>query len=143
MTRVDFYVPAEGTPGDRDLVACRLAEKAYLLGHRIYIHTATEDEARRLDGLLWTFRQASFVPHGLLAETPDPLTPVLIGAGTDTGGEEHDVLINLTDEVPGFFSRFERVAEVVDGDAAAREAARSRYRYYRDRGYPLEKHDLG
>ena len=27
---------------------------------------------------------------------------------------EHDVLINLASEVPVFFSRFERVAEVID-----------------------------
>jgi DNA polymerase-3 subunit chi len=142
VTRVDFYLPPEGAASDRHTVTCRLTEKAYQLGHRVYIHTATQDEARQLDELLWTFRQGSFVPHGLLAATRDELTPVLIGAEADAG-EEHDVLINLTDEVPVFFSRFKRVAEVVDGDAAARAAARSRYRYYRDRGYPLEIHELG
>jgi DNA polymerase-3 subunit chi len=41
-----------------------------------------------------------------------------------------------------FFGRFERVAEPVDGDPAARAASRERYKLYRDRGYSPAKHDV-
>ncbi len=142
MTRVDFYVPAEGAATDRYAIACRLTEKAYHRGHRVYIHVASDSDARRMDELLWTFRQGSFVPHGLIAEINDDLTPVLIGADAQAGGE-HDVLINMGDSIPAFFSRFERVAEVVEGDQTGRQAARERFRFYRDRGYPLDTHDIG
>ena len=53
-----------------------------------------------------------------------------------------DLLINLAAEVPTFFSRFERVAEVVDTDAARRNQARERFRFYRDRGYAVETHNM-
>ncbi|MEZ5578324.1 MAG: DNA polymerase III subunit chi [Candidatus Competibacteraceae bacterium] len=43
--------------------ACRLADKAYGLGHTVYLFTASEARAAALDDLLWTFRQDSFVPH--------------------------------------------------------------------------------
>jgi len=52
------------------------------------------------------------------------------------------LLINLGLDVPGFFSRFERVAEVVDGDETQKAKGRERFRFYKDRGYPLETHKL-
>ena len=136
MTRVDFYVVDEGAGLDRFRLTCRIAEKAWASGHRVLIHTGNETDARQMNELLWTFRDRSFVPHGLLGESDPSGTPVLVGHGTDAGGE-HDVLINLADTVPAFFSSFERVIETVGGDPGSRVASRERYRFYRDRGYPL------
>jgi DNA polymerase-3 subunit chi len=94
-----------------------------------------------MDRLLWTFRQGSFVPHGI-ADHCDPVTtPVIITHRRDAG-EEKDVLINLNQEVPSFFSRFERVAEIIDQELPVVSAGRERFRFYRDRGYPLNKHDI-
>jgi DNA polymerase-3 subunit chi len=50
------------------------------------------------------------------------------------------VLINLSDEIPRFFGRFDRVAEVIP--RSRRDAGRDRYKFYRDRGYPLFHHEL-
>jgi DNA polymerase-3 subunit chi len=52
------------------------------------------------------------------------------------------VLISLQEDVPPCFSRFERMVELVTSDEADRRRARERYRFYRDRGYPLEKHEV-
>jgi len=68
---------------------------------------------------------------------------VIIGQGEEPDPEHRDLLINLSDQVPLFFSRFERVAEIVGGNEAARKQARERFRFYRDRGYPLNSHELG
>jgi len=113
MTRVDFYILAEHSRENRYSLACRLADKAYQKGHRVLLHTASEEEARHLDRLLWTFRQGSFVPHGLTNKADPAMTPVLISHGEDAKAE-HDVLINLHPEVPEFFSRFERLIEPID-----------------------------
>ncbi|MHB8424486.1 MAG: DNA polymerase III subunit chi [Gammaproteobacteria bacterium] len=139
MTQVDFYVLPDAAPRDRALFACKLAEKAFSLGHRIFVHLSSEDEARALDELMWTFRDRSFLPHGLAAE--NARIPVCIGFGQEPGEEFH-LLINLSSEVPRFFSHFERVAEVVNADAGIREHGRQRFRFYKDRGYPLETHKL-
>lgn len=141
MTRIDFYVLADGARDDRYSITCRLAEKIFRKGHRIYVHAGEEAEARHLDRLLWTFRDQSFLPHQLTASEVAQETPILIG-WREAPTAEDDVLINLAPEVPEFFSRFERVAEPVDADAAARKASRNRYRFYRDRGYPLHLHEV-
>ena len=141
MTRVDFYVLGPQARGDRYLLACRLTEKAWQQGHRVYLHTGGEQEARHLERLLWTFRDGSFLPHGLQGEADPATNPILVGHGTEAG-DEHDVLINLALEVPPFFSRFERVAEPLDLDPEIRGAGRNRFRFYRDRGYAPNSHDI-
>lgn len=141
MTRVDFYVPTTPGRGDRFGLACRLAEKAWGQGHRVLVHCASAEDAQRMDRLLWVFRDQSFVPHGRLGQVDAALTPVLI-APPGEAGDEHDVLINLAPDVPLFFSRFDRVVEPVEADQAARDASRSRYTFYRDRGYQPTTHRL-
>ena len=139
MTQVDFYILPETAPRSRMLFACRLAEKAFALGHRVFVHAPGNGAARELDNLMWTFRDRSFLPHALAGE--DAEVPVHIGHGAEPAEGFH-LLINLGHEVPGFFSRFERVAEVVDGDAGHKAKGRERFRFYKDRGYPLETHKL-
>jgi DNA polymerase-3 subunit chi len=141
MTQLDFYILTVDYPGDRYQFACRLTEKAYGQGHRIYLHAGSMGEVQHLDRLLWTFRDGSFVPHGQLGEADPRLTPVLLGCQRDPTGEE-DVLINLTPEVPDFFSRFQRVAEIIDSDPERRRTGRERFRHYREGGYPLRTHEL-
>lgn len=63
MTEVDFYV-LDATDEDAVLrTACRVAQKAWEQGLRVYILADTDEDAARIDDLLWTFQQDSFVPH--------------------------------------------------------------------------------
>ena len=139
MTQVDFYILDESAPRSRALFACRLAEKAFGLGHRVFVHAPGDGAARELDELLWTYRDRSFIPHCLAGE--DAGAPVHIGGGVEPTGGYH-LLINLGTEVPAFVERFERVVEVVDGDATRKAEGRGRFRFYKDRGYPMETHKL-
>ncbi len=142
MTQVDFYILKEGASGDRYQLACRIAEKAYRQGRRVLIQTCSNEEANHVDRLLWTYKQNSFIPHGLPEKVDRSITPILVNPKPDPG-DEHDVLINLCQETPDFFSRFERVAELIDHDPQVKLAGRQRYRFYRDRGYQLNSHDIG
>lgn len=140
MTQVDFYL--QGETAGPDLLACRLADKAFRNGHSVYVLAASPQQADTLDQMLWTFSQGSFVPHRLHTSGPAPEdVKVLIGTH-EAPPELHDVLISLAEQVPPFFSRFERVIEIVAGDENTREIARQRFRFYRDRGYPLQTHEL-
>lgn len=145
MTRVDFYVLEDSAAQARDRFACRLTEKAWRLKHSVYVYAASAAEAQRLDSLLWTFNDRSFLPHVLDAPDLDPTlaaaTRVRVGAGEPSCDAE--LLVNLGGDVPLFFSRFERVAEIVGGDDAQRALARERFRFYRDRGYAMETHQIG
>jgi DNA polymerase-3 subunit chi len=141
MTRIDFYTLAQDSPGDRLLLTCRLAQRAHDEGLRVFIETPDDETARALDRLLWTFRDESFLPHGLLGETDPDLTPILIGCGpaSDQIGQ---VLINLGFEAPGSLDRFERLIEPIDHDPAVRAAGRRRYAHYKGLGHPLGHHAI-
>lgn len=142
MTRVDFYLLSGDGKQEREKLACRLTEKAWKLNHKVYLHSDSEPESRQLDDLLWTFRPESFVPHNFLANDSEIKTPVLLGHHEEPALLEHDILINLSAAVPSFFSRFERVIEVINDDENIREAGRDRYRFYQQRGYTLNTHKL-
>ena len=143
MTRVNFYIIENGSAEATQLFICRLTEKAWLQDNAIYIHAPSQQLASQLDEDLWTFSQASFIPHQLAAEETGDKT-VLIGhqATASIPNTHHDVLINLDHQIPSFFSQFERVAEIVAADEASKEKGRERYRFYKDRGYALETHKL-
>ena len=139
MTRVGFYVVQAAEAGKRLEVAARLTDKAFGQGHRVYVNAETREQAAALDDLLWHFRPTSFLPHALAADDRDE--PIAIGWGQDPGNH-NDLLINLQLEIPAFFSRFNRVAEVVTQDQASLAALRKSWVFYKERGYQLEKHDL-
>ena len=65
MTRVGFYVVQVAEQNQRLQVAARLADKAFTRGHRIFINATDKGQAEALSELLWSFRPASFLPHGL------------------------------------------------------------------------------
>lgn len=138
MTSIDFYFNA----ADRLQVACRLAAKALGRRQRMLIHAPQADTAQRIDRLLWTWPATGFVPHCALHDPLAADTPVLIGAAEDAPAS-CDVLLNLADECPPQFARFERLLEVVGTGEAERQAGRSRYRFYLERGYRIANHDLG
>jgi len=141
MTRVSFYTLADDVQGDRFQVTCRLVERIHGEGLRLYVRAASEQEARHLDRLLWTFRQQSFIPHGLRGETDSDLTPVLIGWNGDAP-DTRPILINLAPALPPGFERYERVCEAVDHDPAIRAAARERFRSYRRSGLQLDHYQI-
>ena len=141
MTRVDFYILSRDEADLRLSTACRLADKAFRLGHRVFIHAASGEEAQKLDRLLWTFRDDSFVPHSLAGDGSDPDDPVRIGAGP-APDPPPGVLINLAGNVPSRVGGSMRIAEIVGADPAGRAAGRERYRRYRDQGFALTLHRL-
>lgn len=142
MTRVDFYVLPDGADEGPLPTACRLCEKAAGAGKRVHVHAPDEDVAREFDRLLWVYKQGGFVAHERLGASDDPgPAAVLIGAGEPLPSHQ-DVLLNLGAGVPAFYDRFERVLEIVAGDAGQRGASRERFKFYRDKGLAPETHKL-
>jgi DNA polymerase-3 subunit chi len=135
MTSIDFYFNAE----DRLQVACRLAGKAVKQNQRLVIYAPDPETASRIDRMLWTWPAIGFVPHCAAHAALAAETPVLIASGEETP-EGCEVMLNLGGECPPHFERFPRLLEIVD--ATDREAGRSRYRFYRERGYKIANHDL-
>lgn len=138
MTRVDFYILQDVELTALQRFACRLTVRALDKGHRVYLHTDDDVAAAEIDALLWSNPAHRFIPHCLQADTAAAQAPVLVG--WDEPLDHDQVLINLSRRVPSFFGRFDRVAEIVVGET--RDTGRDRYRFYRDRGFPLFDHNM-
>jgi DNA polymerase III subunit chi len=140
MTRVDFYLIPEATIEARRLFACRLVDKAYRQGCKIYVYTRQED-LQLVDDQLWTFKDTSFVPHRIYQPNSTENLPVQVGCVAPTP-ECNDLLVNLAYDIPDFFNQFQRIAEIAPQDPEWRERARKHYRFYREKGCELESHSL-
>ncbi|MGH8751898.1 MAG: DNA polymerase III subunit chi [Burkholderiales bacterium] len=135
MTEIDFYTQAE----NKLQIACSLSAKALEKGLRVLIYTGDAGTTEKLDQLLWCHPPIGFIPH---CRVNDPLaaqTPVIVDHHAEPL-PHHQALINLHPEWPPFFSRFQRLIEIVGRDEI--DAGRARFRFYRDRGYHIRHHDL-
>jgi DNA polymerase-3 subunit chi len=137
MTKVDFYT---GSP-DKLRTACQLSHKAMQSGVRTVISVPDAATTDALDKLLWHYPATAFIPHCRSDAEEAEQMPVVL----NLGGEKfphHDLLISLHTECVPFFSRFERVIEIISNDAEDSRMGRERFKFYRDRGYELCHIDL-
>lgn len=136
MTKIDFHVTPAQDRRLHDMYVCELVEQAFLAGRRVHVHCLDDDMVTAMDDLLWTFHDTSFVPHAVAGSAEATEVPVVLAASLAPPAGA-DVLVNLHSEVPPFFSRFEQVIETTGENEHTRALARGRYRYYKDRGYPI------
>jgi DNA polymerase-3 subunit chi len=137
MTRISFL---HGAP-DRIQSAARWLQQAWSERCAVLVYVPDSEQASQLDRILWTQPALSFVPHcradaPLAAETPILLTDRLDAPPQDI------CLLNLSNELPPTFSRFEHLVEIVSIDDADRLPARERFKFYRERGYAIENRDI-
>ncbi len=137
MTKVDFYT---GLPNKLHTV-CQLSNKAMQSGIRTMISVPDEATLDALDRLLWRYPPVAFTPHCRSEDALAGQTPVLLHCG-NAPLPYHGLLISLHVETVSFFSRFERLIELVGTDEADIRLGRLRYKFYRDRGYELKSTDL-
>ncbi len=156
MTRIDFYILSSTDTEARCNVVCKLIDKATTRGQRVFVHSDDTDLLQKLDECLWAYKPERFIAHELVTQSD-----ITTGTSSDSTGNAsldeglqtvtlscHEptrtdaVLINLASQVPVFFSRFERTLEVVDQEDENRLDGRTRYRFYQERGYPLQHHNL-
>lgn len=148
MTQIDFYVLPDTTLEARLDFACRLAETIQRKGYRLHLHAEDETMARTLDDRLWTFRPDAYVPHALLGAEGteaelDARIPVTIGWEAPPSPDlAVQALLNLSPGIPEWFSRFERVAEIINQHQDVLVAKRQCWQTYKKRGYPVKAHQL-
>jgi len=128
MTYIQFYILASDKIEDRWHYAQRLVSQSVRGGKSVHVHTACSNDTRALieqmEGNSIEADELVFVNHD---GEPDA---------------DRQVLINLSDEVPYFFSSFETTLEVIHAEPKAKAVGRERYRYYQERGYPLRHQEI-
>ena len=140
--RVDFYI-LQGE-ANRELMACRVCEKAWQQGMPAFVLTESGNHAQQLDDLLWTFNDGGFLPHQLddqAAFTIDDKPVTTIGwRGLPENG--FPLLINLSETIPEGYQRFERIAEIVNQNEVIKQSGRRRFAQYRAEDCELFPHEL-
>ncbi len=139
MTKIDFYLlRAASEPSQGDHFACLLTDKAFRGGNRVLISVGSEKHAKDIDQLLWKVPNTGFIPHG---QASDVSNKVAIDYNLGPGDHD-DCLINLSHKVPDYCARFKRICEVVVFNNEARAASRERFKYYQQRGFPINTHEI-
>lgn len=111
MSEVLFY-HLETQPLERVLPA--LLEKTLERGWRAVVETSSRQRAEAIDALLWSFRDDSFLPHGIAGEATDPEQPVLI-AMDDGNPNAANVRFFVDRAVPQSGEGYQRIVYMFSG----------------------------
>ena len=142
MTQVNFDVLETESAHERYYFACKLLEKAYRSGCRVYVMTENEAQSRMLDNLLWTFREGSFIPHQIY--TGDELnsnTAVFIGCLAPPN-DWQDSLMNVSSHNFQHPENVQKILEILDNSETTKQAGRLRYLQYKQAGFELVTHKM-
>jgi DNA polymerase III subunit chi len=130
-----WFYHLERTPLEQALPG--LLDKTLAKGWRALVRTAQRDRADQLDQMLWTYKDDSFLPHGLDGEPMSDRQPILITQG-ETNTNHAQALFLLDGAEPGALEGFERCIILFDGrDEGALRLARSRWKSLKDGGSPV------
>ncbi|MEO6015535.1 MAG: DNA polymerase III subunit chi [Devosia sp.] len=111
MTEILFY-HLESQPLERVLPV--LLEKTLERGWRAVVETASRERAGAIDTMLWTYRDDSFLPHGIAGEETDAEQPVLVAAD-DANPNAAAVRFYVDRAVPQTAEGYERIVYLFSG----------------------------
>ena len=137
MTTIDFYTHC----ANRFEVASKLVAKAWAQHGAVRVLTDGAQATEEFGRFLWLWPATGFMPHCELQSPLAAETPILVDHALEHEGPAA-VLVNLHSSPPPFFSRFERMAEIVSLDESDIAAGRERWKFYKARGYEVRSHDL-
>src|SRR6185437_13219416 len=129
MADVLFY-HLENQPLER--VIPILLEKTLERGWRAVVEVGSQQRAEALDATLWTYRDDSFLGHGLAGAGDEAEQPVLITTGPDNGNNA-EVRFFTDRAVPQTAEGYTRIVYLFSGhDPDAVTEARAAWRALRD-----------
>jgi len=133
VTDILFY-HLQNQPLERVLPV--LLEKSVERGWKVVVEAASPERVEALDALLWTYDDASFLPHGTAREADAALQPILITTGSDraNGGSVRFLVDGAP--LPPDIESYERLVLIFDGnDPDAVDQARDHWKTARAAGH--------
>lgn len=120
-----------------DRVLPELLEKTLARGWKALVRSDSHDRLEHLDGWLWSWKDDSFLPHGLASEPDAARQPILL---TDQAGNPNgaQALFIIDGAECGPLDGFERCILLFDGrDEGAVAEARRRWRLFKGEARPI------
>jgi DNA polymerase-3 subunit chi len=134
VTEIGFY-HLLSTPLERALP--RLLERARAQGHRIIVRAGSAERVEHLDALLWTYDEASFLPHGSARDGNPSAQPIWL-TDRDENPNGATILFLVDGAEAADIGAFARGIDMFDGnDESAVAAARTRWRRAKEAGHTL------
>ena len=114
-----------------------LLEKTLARGWRAIVRTTAEERLDHLDGWLWSYRDDSFLAHGLAREPMAERQPILLTTSADNPNDAKALFL-VDGAEAGPLDGYERCVLLFDGrDPQATAVARDRWRAFREAGHPV------
>jgi DNA polymerase-3 subunit chi len=115
----------------------KLLERAWTQGHRIVVRAASPERVEHLNAMLWTYEEASFLPHGSVRDGNAAMQPIWLTHRSENPNDAS--LLVVVDGVEAEdIGSYARCADLFGGNnAGAVEAARARWRRAREAGHTL------
>lgn len=133
-TRIGFY-HLQRWPLEKALP--QLCGKALAAGHRIVVMAGSPERVAALDALLWTADPSSWLPHGTSRDGEPESQPIWL-TDQDENPNAADLLVLVDGAVSAAVGSYARCLDLFDGnDPAAVEAARGRWRMWKEQGFEL------
>lgn len=115
----------------------QLLEKAAGAGFRVVVKAGSDEAVEKLNTLLWAYAPDSFLPHGSAADGRPAEQPVWLTAQDENPNSA--TLLAVTDGSTPALEGYARLLDLFDGsDEAAVQAARLRWKAYKDAGHELQ-----
>jgi DNA polymerase-3 subunit chi len=134
MTEIGFY-HLKTTALERALPS--LLERALAGGHRVVVIAGSPERVEHLNDLLWTYNDASFLPHGSARDGAAERQPIWLT--TEDENPNGATMIVLVDGARSArLGEYARCCDIFDGnDEAAVAAARQRWAEAKAAGHQL------
>jgi len=134
MTEIGFYHLQRSS---LEQALPKLLEKVLEAGKRAVVVARSDERIEQLNGVLWTYRPDSFVPHGSARDGNAEKQPVWLATEPENPNDA-GVLILTDGATADDFNGFERCLEMFDGnDDDAVAAARQRWTAYKSAGHEV------
>ncbi|MEC8085974.1 MAG: DNA polymerase III subunit chi [Pseudomonadota bacterium] len=135
---VNFYSLEKSQ--DLHLSICSLSRELYKLGGQIIIYDS-QSNLEKIDKLLWTFEQNSFLPHKIYEPKVLLDTPILLLSEKYLNNllifKEYDSIINNFDEPIIQADNHFKVHEFVETSEEKKIISRKKYMIYKDNNFNL------
>jgi DNA polymerase-3 subunit chi len=113
-----------------------LLEKTLARGWRARVRSGQPSRLESIDNWLWTYREDSFLPHGVLGEPFADRQPIML----DAGGENRNgaQALFVVDGDPGDLAGYVRCVVIFDGrDDLALQSSRVMWTRYKKAGHEV------
>lgn len=134
MSQIGFY---HLTRLALDQALPRLLEKAAAAGLKVVVMAGSRERVEHLNGLLWTYNEESWLPHGAASDGEAALQPIWL-TDADENPNGATVLVLCDGVTPADISAYTRCLDLFDGrDDDAVQAARGRWKTWKADGHQL------